>query len=88
MLILEKLTTVYGKKHYFINYQHIMVLVQIFINILGNMHKKVHLSVRLPNDITQSFSSNTGLKQGCNLMPILFNIFVNDVNEIFDKTFC
>ena len=52
------------------------------------MHKKVHLSVRLPNDITQSFSSNTGLKQGCNLMPILFNIFVNDVNEIFDKTFC
>ena len=88
MLILEKLTTVYGKKHYFINYQHIMVLVQIFMNILGNVYKKVHLSVRLPNDITQPFSSNTGLKQGCNLMPILFNIFVNDVNEIFDKTFC
>ena len=51
-----------------------------FINILQNMYKKVHLSVRLPNGITQSFSSNTGLEQGCNLSPILFNIFINDLN--------
>ena len=69
-LILETLPTVYGEKHYFINYQCIM------------------LSLRLPNGITQSFSSNIGLKQGCNLSPILFNIFINDLNEIFDKTFC
>ena len=68
-LILETLATVYGEKHYFINYQCIM------------------LSLRLPNGITQSFSSNIGLKQGCNLSPILFNIFINDLNEIFDKTF-
>ena len=33
-----------------------------FINILHNMYKKVHLSVRLPNGITQSFSSNIGLR--------------------------
>ena len=52
------------------------------------MYKKVHLSVRLPNGITQSFSSNIGLQLGCNLSPILFNIFINDLNEIFDKTFC
>ena len=51
------------------------------------MYNKVHLSVRLPNGITQSFSSNIGLKQGCNLSPILFNIFINDLNEILDKTF-
>ena len=59
-----------------------------FINILHNMYNKVHLSVRLPNGITQSFSSNIGLQLGCNLSPILFNIFINDLNEIFDKTFC
>ena len=52
------------------------------------MYKKVHLSVCLPNGMTQSFSSSIGLKQGCNLSPILFNIFINDLNEIFDKTFC
>ena len=50
------------------------------------MYKKVNLSVRLPNGITQSFSSNIALKQYCNLSPILFNIFINDLNEIFDKS--
>ena len=52
------------------------------------MYHKIHLSVCLPNDIAQSFSSNIGLKQGCNLSPILFDIFINVLNEIFDKTFC
>ena len=56
--------------------------------MLHNMYKKVHLSVHLPNGITHSFSSNIGLQQGCNLSPILFNIFINDFNETFDKTFC
>ena len=48
------------------------------------MYNKVQVSVRLPNGITLSFSSDRGLKQGCNLSPILFNIFINDLNEIID----
>lgn len=36
------------------------------------------LSVHLPNGIVKCY----------NLIPILFNIFINDVNDIFDKTFC
>ena len=52
------------------------------------MYNKVHLSVRFPNGITQSFPSNIGLKQGCNFSSILFNICINDLNEIFDKAFC
>ena len=52
------------------------------------MYSKVHLSVRLPNSITQSFSSNIGLKQSYDLSAILFSIYINDLNEIFDKTFC
>ena len=52
------------------------------------MYHKIHLSVCLPNDIAQSFSSNIGLKQDCNLSPILFDIFINVLNEMFDKTFC
>ena len=65
-----------------------MMLVQIlYIYYIHNMYKKVHLSVRLPNGMTQSFSSSIGLKQGCNLSPILFNIFINDLNEVFEKPF-
>ena len=59
-----------------------------FTQLLKNMYEKVNMSVRLPDGIAKSFLSNIGLKQGCNLSPILFNIFINDINEIFDKTFC
>lgn len=48
------------------------------------MHNRVNLSVRLPNGITKSFSSNIELKQGCNLRLILCNIIINDINDIFD----
>ena len=59
-----------------------------FVSLLRNMHEKTKLSVRLPRSITEFFSSNVGLKQGRNMSPILFNLFVNDINEIFDVRFC
>ena len=52
------------------------------------MYEKTKLSVRLPSGITEFFPSNVGLKQGCNMSPILFNLFLNDINEIFDVSFC
>ena len=59
-----------------------------FVSLLKNMYEKTKLSVRLPRDITEFFPSNVGLKQGCNMGPILFNLFRNDNNEIFDERFC
>ena len=59
-----------------------------FIALLENIYNNVQLSVRLPNFITNSFTSNIELKQGCNLSPILFNLFINDINDIFDNNPC
>ena len=59
-----------------------------FVSLLRNMYKKIKLSVQLPRGISEVFPSNVKLKQGCNMSPILFNLFINDINEIFDVCFC
>ena len=59
-----------------------------FITLLENIYSKVQLSIRLPNGITNPFTSNIGLKQDCYLSPILFNLFINDISDIFDINLC
>ena len=59
-----------------------------FVSLLRNMYKKTKLSVLLLRGITEFSPSNVGLKQGCNMSPILFNLFVSNINEIFDVCFC
>ena len=48
------------------------------------MYSELKAAVKLSNGIAPLFNSAVGLRQGCNLRPLLFNIFVNDVFEIFD----
>ena len=59
-----------------------------FVSLLKSMLEKTKLSVHLPRGITEFFPSNVGLKQGGNMSPILLNLFINDINEIFDVRFC
>ena len=44
--------------------------------------------VELSDGITPLFESFVGLRQGCNLSPMLFNIFINNLTEIFDEKCC
>ena len=48
-----------------------------FVSLLKSMYEK-----------TEFFPSNVGLKRGCNMSLILLNLFINDINEIFDERFC
>ena len=48
------------------------------MRILLGMYSSVVTSVKLHNGITPFFKSHIGVKQGCNLSPTRFNIFVYD----------
>ena len=48
------------------------------------MYSELKAAVKLSNGI----NSAVGLRQGCNLSPLLFNIFVNDIFDIFYDLKC
>ena len=47
------------------------------------MHACSELCVKVDNSLTDSFPSRIGVRQGDNLSPNLFKLFVNDLPEIF-----
>ena len=41
--------------------------------------------VKIGQTLSSAFDANQGVRQGCILSPILFNIFISDLPEILDK---
>ena len=63
-------------------------------NIDGKMLKIIHClyanaksAVRIGNLKSGSFSSNIGVRQGENLSPVLFSLFLNDLSEIISHAY-
>ena len=59
----------------------------LFYNVLKNMYDKTELCVKIDsNHTTDFFPSDIGVRQGDNLSPNLFKLFINDLPEIFDDS--
>ena len=57
-----------------------------FYNIIQNMYSKTEVCVKIDNYRTDFFKSKLGVKQGDNLSPNLFNLYVNDLPSYFDAS--
>ena len=52
------------------------------------MYTKTEYSIKLKTGHSNNITSNLGLKQGCPLSPMLFNIYIDDIKEVFDESCC
>lgn len=53
---------------------------------LKALYGNVKCSVRLNGHLTDWFPVTSGLKQGCLLSPLIFNLFVNDLSDALEAT--
>ena len=56
----------------------------IFMRNIMSLYRTTEYCIKLKNGHTRAIQSNLGLKQGCPLSPMLFNLYIDDIKEIFD----
>ena len=56
-----------------------------FVQLIQYMYSKLQSCVQLHGGVSTTFDSLIGLKQGCNLSPFLFNLFINDLTNYVYK---
>ena len=55
----------------------------IFYRNIVEMYKNTKYSIKLKDGCLEPITSNLGLRQGCPLSPMLFNIFIDDIADTF-----
>jgi hypothetical protein len=49
------------------------------LNTIKTIHSQVECAIKLNGSMTEWFNVTSGLKQGCVLSSVLFNIFINSL---------
>ena len=49
------------------------------------IYSKVQYSIKVKGKVMDPITSNLGLKQGCPLSPLLFNLYINDIAKYLNK---
>ena len=57
----------------------------VFFNNIKKLYIGDKKSIKLGNQVTESFDTNQGVRQGDILSPLLFNIFMSDLNDYIEK---
>ena len=57
-----------------------------FLRILQSLYDNHEVYVRVSDGLLQPIRTSIGLKQGCGISPLLFNLFIDKITTIFDQT--
>ena len=56
------------------------------LNLIIDIYKKTKCAVKSENKITQFFDYTKGVRQGCPLSPLLFNLYINDIFKLLHNS--
>ena len=68
-------------------YESVCVVILSLLEEIKNLsiYSEVQYYVKLQSGLSDPFIANIGVKHGCILSPLLFNLFVNDLPKCFEK---
>ena len=55
------------------------------LNLIFHLYNKTRCAVKMKDGITEFFDYTKGVRQGCPLSPLLFNLYVNDLIDTINK---
>ena len=57
------------------------------MKLIYNLYQNTKACIKLNNSISASFNCNIGVRQGDNLSPLLFSLFINDFESFLSDKY-